>query len=588
MLRNLLYILFSVAMVFTARNCGADNVHLTLKPSVIRNVQLVTMTERGVLQDMAVIVDNGRIAEILPNNDVVTDRDQIEVDGRGGFLVPGYVDAHYHYRHADELLNFLAYGVTTVVNLGQDLKETRELVALRESISRGEFVGPKIYTTERIIANGIDLNTVDQVHSHVKMLAAEGYDFVKIYNEIPKEVFDAVVAAASAQNLSVFGHIPRNFSSTYSLSNGLDVVAHAEEFYFSYFEGARDKDFDSFDASQRPDTDKIEALVELLVTNDVALIPTLAGSFAQMVFWDDQESVFADPELSYLHPRLTNLWRSMNVLQRKPLDKRMAREQIKYALSHEITYRLHEAGAMIVTGTDTALPNVAPGKSIHRELRELVKSGLNYEEALSATTSDAGQFIKKYVDNRAKIGQIKEDFEADLVLLRKNPLDSILNARNILGVMTDGAWYSAEYISGLREERATRYADLRSLASDVRDAVLAKSDQPTILSLFHSYGLTDADTYDYTAHLVEGIAFEFFSDGSVDEAIRILILNSKLFPQVANVWDTLGDVYMHLEKPDEALEAYRTALEIDENFEHSREQIRKIEALNSSMRNSTN
>lgn len=547
------------------------------KSVAIRNAHIVSMSDNDIVDDKVVIVQDGRISRILPEPEFESAPGVHVIDAAGGYIVPGYVDAHYHFRHPDELLNFLAYGVTTVLNLGQSLKESRELMALRHSISRGEVTGPQVYTTERIIANGIDPRTPEEGRAYVRELSVNGYDFVKIYNEIPQDVFDAVATESHKLGLSVFGHIPRTFSPEYSFSNGLNVVAHAEEFYFTYFEGARDKDFDDFDATQLPDINKTSELIELLIKNEIAVIPTLAGSFAHQVFWDDEESVFADPELTYLHPSLTSLWRSMNILQREPLDKRMLRERIKYALSHEIIRRMHDAGVPIVTGTDAAIPNVPPGKSLHRELRELVKTGLDFREALAATTSVAGQFVKKHVDSDARIGQIREGFEADLVLLSSNPLDSILNAAKVKAVMTDGKWYTAQSISALREVRAERYSNLRLLESDIRNAVESKSDKTEILDLFSDYGLEDADALSFAASSVEGIAFESFSAGDVDEAIRIIILNSELFPSIANTWDTLGDVYMHLEQPDQALESYRRALEIDETFDETRIKIQQIE-----------
>lgn len=126
--------------------------------TIFNNANLVTMTEQGVVNDMAVVIRDGQIAQIIQEQ--ALDIDSVEgdvtvIDANGGYLAPGYVDAHYHFRHRDELLNYLAYGVTTVINLGQAGHKTRELLSLRDVISSGDMPGPQIYTTAEIISNGI-------------------------------------------------------------------------------------------------------------------------------------------------------------------------------------------------------------------------------------------------------------------------------------------------------------------------------------------------------------------------------------------------------------------------------------------------
>lgn len=536
------------------------------------------MTPSGVLKEMAVVIRGDRIERILPVSEAKEPHGARVIDGSGGYLVPGFVDAHIHYRHPDELLNYLAWGVTTVVSLGQSLHESHELLQQRDAIAKGDMVGPQIYTTAAIVPAGINLDDPGEARAYVRRLKAEGFDLLKVYNEISRDVFDALVDESKRQGLSVFGHIPRNFPCSESLHGGLDVVTHAEEFYFGCFGGARDRDLESFTPDQLPDLDKAPALIELLRANDVAVIPTLGGGFSHMVFYDDDETVFADPELRYLHPRLTSLWKSMNILQREPLDKRMVRERIKYSFTHEITRRMFESGVLIVTGTDAAIPGQPPGKSLHRELRELVKTGLSYQQALAATTSQSGEFIQKYVDENARIGRIEVGYEADLVLLSANPLENIRNATRINGVMTDGRWFSAAAIEELREDRASRYERLRALAKELRRAVESRASSISINDIFKRNLLTDKDAREYGAKLIEGMAFEAFKRGEIDEVLRIVTLNSQAFPDDANVWDTLGEVYLFLERSDDALRSYERALEVDPDFEHARQQIESIEA----------
>ncbi len=424
--------------------------------SVIRNVQLVTMHEAAVLTDHAVIIEDGVIASLVPDASVDPGDFAEVIDGKGGYLTPGLIDAHIHHHRQVEYVNYIAHGVTTVLGLGQG-DSLDDFLRVKAAIDAGELAGPAIYTTGGSIANHVQFDKPDDARRFVRELAREGRPYVKVYNNISQPVFDAVVDEAEHFGLAVFGHIPRNFPTAYSLANGLDVVAHAEEFYFAYFGGPRDHQLDTFDGSQTPNLDMAKSVIDLMTENDVALIPNLVFSFAQMRFWEDEDAVMGDPETAYLHPELRDNWRQTNSTQRADVCKRMLRERIKYNLMHEFTRRAHDAGVLLVTGTDAPLPGVFPGKSLHAEMRELIKSGLTYEESLATATRYGGDLVASYVDATARIGRIAPGYDADLVLVAENPLDDIRRMSAIEGVMIDGEWYPKVRLQQMRDEITSRY-----------------------------------------------------------------------------------------------------------------------------------
>ncbi len=47
----------------------------------------------------------------------------------------------------------------------------------------------------------------------------------------------------------------------------------------------------------------------------------------------------------------------------------------------------------------------------------------------------------------------------------------------------------------------------------------------------------------------------------IDKAIAIAVLNTQLFPDDGNIWDTMGDVYSAADQQDKAIASYRKALE---------------------------
>jgi hypothetical protein len=372
------------------------------------------------------------------------------------YLAPGLIDAHVHHPDGD-YVNFVANGVTTIVGLGQ--RRGDALLAIRDDISNRRLIGPRVYTTDQTIANHIEITDPAQARAYVLGLRERGFDLVKVYNGISQPVFDAVVDEAGRNGLSVFGHLPRNFPVEYTLANGLDVVAHAEEFYFAFFGGPRDQELDAFDGSKVPDLGRAQEIIDLMLTHEVALIPNLSFSLITMRFWDDEAATMADPEMRYWSADTRDSWRRTNGARRDRIEKRMLRERIKYNFTHEFTRRAHAAGVLIVAGTDAPVRGVIPGSSIHTELREFIKSGLTSAEALAAATRNGGALVARYVDRTARIGVIAPGYEADLVLVAGNPLADIRHMKEIEGVMVDGIWRDKTELTRLRENLAARYRE---------------------------------------------------------------------------------------------------------------------------------
>ena len=99
-----------------------------------------------------------------------------------------------------------------------------------------------------------------------------------------------------------------------------------------------------------------------------------------------------------------------------------------------ITAALHSGGARLLVGTDAGIGYTQPGVSIHDELELFVQSGLSAFDALLAATRTGAE----YLGQASAIGTIEVGKEADLVLLRSNPLADIRATRDADVVIVDG------------------------------------------------------------------------------------------------------------------------------------------------------
>jgi Amidohydrolase family len=105
---------------------------------------------------------------------------------------------------------------------------------------------------------------------------------------------------------------------------------------------------------------------------------------------------------------------------------------------------LQEAGAPLLTGTDTPAAGIVPGYSLHDELEMFVQAGLTPFEALQAATVEPARFL----DREARSGTVEVGKSADLVLLRANPLADIENIRSLAGVVLRGRWHPIAELEG--------------------------------------------------------------------------------------------------------------------------------------------
>ena len=431
------------------------------RPLAFVNVTVIPMAGDGVLKDQTVVIEGEKVTRIGPTASISIPPNALRIDGRGKYLLPGLVDFHVHLRDPAELLSYLAHGVTAVVHLSGPMGNVPDIAALRRKIAAGELEGSNVYTTGRILDGNPPINpgvstaisTPEEARLAVEEQYRAGVDFIKVYNNLPSDLLRAVVKAADQRGLAVIGHIPRRDGRPQALQTaltaGLDVIAHSEEFFFTYFYG----DADSLLARNlppQPDRSKIPSVVRMVRESRTAVIPNLSFVAMTRRQLDNLDEVLSDPEARYLPPNVIAMWRAQNPTRRKDLESFSLRERAKHAFLKELIPALQAGGVLLLLGTDSSAPGMFPGKSAHLELRELVEAGLTPSQALATGTRNAGQFIKGHVRGAESFGTVSVGERADLLLLEANPLSDISNISQIAGVTVRGHWLSKAALEKMR------------------------------------------------------------------------------------------------------------------------------------------
>lgn len=75
---------------------------------------------------------------------------------------------------------------------------------------------------------------------------------------------------------------------------------------------------------------------------------------------------------------------------------------------------------------------------------------------------------------------------------------------------------------------------------------------------------------------LNGDGYTLLQAGKVDEAIKVFKLNTELYPESGNVWDSLGEGYMVAGKTELAIKNYEKSLDIDPSNTNAVEMLKKL------------
>ena len=184
---------------------------------LVDNVRVVSMAPGlpEAQENMAVLVMNGVIEKIGPAGSLSIPEavdGAVLIDGAGKTLAPGLIDAHVHVWDEAELAGYLAHGVTGVRNMsGMPFH-----LPLAKRIETGRILGPDFMTTGPILNspghnqqdNHQLIATAEEARAAVAKQDKDGYRALKVYSNLHREAYEAVMDEAGKRGMSVTGHTP--------------------------------------------------------------------------------------------------------------------------------------------------------------------------------------------------------------------------------------------------------------------------------------------------------------------------------------------------------------------------------------------
>lgn len=409
---------------------------------VLRNFTLIDGTDRAPVRDAAIVVEGGRITWVGPAADLRAPESATTKDLGGGFLMPGLMDLHghlgntvdlvqdrtFHTRESVEkdLSTYAAYGVTTVLSMGTD-QDT--IFAVRDSQKDGRPSMARVYTAGQglMLRGGYGglagvnnaVGSPEEATAEVNAQIDKGVDIVKLWLDdeletmppMPPRMTQAIIDAAHRRDKRVVAHVFYLADAKRLVEQGIDGFVHS----------VRDQPVD-------------QALIDAMKQRGTWQVAATLSREAVMFAYGSTPAFASDPFFTKGVSQATlDLIRSperQKTIAGGPFFKRYPAffEQAKANLK-----KLADAGIPYAAGTDAGPPGRFPGYSVHWELELMVEAGLTPQQAITAATSRAAEFLQA-----SDLGSIAAGNWADFVVLGADPLANIRNTRTLRAVYLAG------------------------------------------------------------------------------------------------------------------------------------------------------
>jgi hypothetical protein len=398
---------------------------------------LIDGTGAAALKDSSVVIQGGRIVSSGPRGKVKLPKDAQIVDLTGKTIVPGLWDMHAHFEQVEWGPVYLAAGVTTVRDCGNEFEF---ITAVRDAINSGQGVGPRLLLAGIVdgsgpIALGVArVDTPEQARQWVRRYHDAGFAQIKIYSSVKKENLEVVAAEAHKLGMTVTGHIPEGMTGFDGVDAGMDQINHIT-YVVRMMDPTTSGPGAGEDPQRRlaalrnfdPDSEQSRKALQFLKAHNTVVDPTLV---IFEMFMKPGKNPFEsfEPGVAKVAPALSSQLRGAG-----PGSAGAEMGEARFAVFLKTVAALHRAGIPIVVGTDQTVP----GHSVHREMELYVEAGFTPMEALQSATIIPARVMR--MDK--EVGTIEPGKRADLVVLGANPMDNISNIRKTERVMQGGVFY---------------------------------------------------------------------------------------------------------------------------------------------------
>ncbi|MGA2688165.1 MAG: amidohydrolase family protein [Candidatus Korobacteraceae bacterium] len=397
---------------------------------------LIDGTGKAPIADATVVTSDGKVVAVGPSQDVKIPAGAQRIDVTGKYIIPGLWDMHAHYEQVEWGPIYLAAGVTTVRDVGN---EYDFITQVRDAVNSGKALGPHMLLAGIVDGDGPYAIGITRVNSPadaqmwVTRYHDSGFQQMKIYSSVKPDNVKAICADAHKVGMTVTGHIPIGMDAYQGVEDGMDMINHihyiADLLLPKDFDPKKVKGLERLKilASADINSEQGKQAVAFFAQHHTVIDPTMALMEISLRS-ASEPATNTEPGIARVAPEL----REQLVNGGLPPEAAAYGEKIKES-DLAIIGALHRAGVQIVAGTDQTVP----GFSLYREIELYVQAGFTPMEALQAATIVPARAMKVERDS----GSVEVGKRADLDVLDANPLENIRNIRSVSSVLADGVLY---------------------------------------------------------------------------------------------------------------------------------------------------
>lgn len=394
---------------------------------VVKAAKLLDVRKGSYVENAAIWIEGERIKEVGPAEDVQAHAPKSAkvIDLGGATVLPGLIDCHTHIMaripDGDEgyIVNLatksqafralegaydaritLEAGYTTIRDVESEGSEYAD-VALREAITQGLAVGPRMQVATRAIAAvgqynpfGVSpdlrnfptgaqmVSGVEEARRAVREQIGHGADLIKVYADwrhptLTIDEMRVIVEEAHKQKLKVAAHATTPEGIKNALTAGVDSIEHGH--------GINRED------------------LEMMKKQGAFLVPTIGVIDATV---EASKKSPSDGERKWIEIVLNSIQQEIQIAK--------------------------ELGVKIAAGFDAASPELQ-GKNAS-ELEAMTKRGLTPIEVIRATTLNAAELLSW----QDKVGVLEQGRYGDVIAVDGDPLNDITVLQHVKFVMKGG------------------------------------------------------------------------------------------------------------------------------------------------------
>ena len=433
---------------------------------LIANTTVVDVENKKLLPSHDVLIQDGVIAAV--GKKIKAPAGTRRIDGKGKYLVPGFVDTHVHFfqsggaftrpdvidlrkikPYAEEiawthanmenmLRRYARAGITTVVDVGSTINFLlhRDTFRLKDYAPTLYMTGPLLVPIEFRAYDGLgndgpfySMKSEEDARNYVRRELPYKPDFIKIAYVVPGRNKDSVarrylpmvraaIDEAHKEGLRVAVHAFEETTAQLAVEAGADHLVHVP-----------------YDRLVSPEFVQLMRDKKVVLSSSITVHEGYRKTFGQYYRPSRNDSLYADPTPihSIVHFKDlpdTALTRKLRraTLRDAPLDKKddsVLLVNVK---------RLADGGATVATATDAGNIGSQHVSSYFDELAAMRLGKLDMWQLLQSSTINGARAVGK----EKEFGSIAKGKRADLLLLSHNPLDNLGNWQQIEWVVLRG------------------------------------------------------------------------------------------------------------------------------------------------------